>query len=854
MKWKFIYIITIILPVIFSCHKKEKRAAIVQGVSDTLALYRKSTLKNIRYNIRFAIPEEKEKEILASETITFVHDKKPLTFLTLDFKEAPGKIKRLWSNNREIPIVFDNEHLIIDKAFLQQGSNSIKIDFIAGNGALNRRDDYLYTLFVPDRARTVFPCFDQPDLKAVFTLSITIPQNWAAIANGKLIDSSLNGNRKTINFAPTDQLPTYLFSFVAGKFKTAKEQWNGSEIELLYRETDSEKVATSLQPVFEQYKKYISFYEQWTGIPFPFQKHGMVAIPDFQFGGMEHPGAIMLQSATLFLTKDATDGQLNNRAQLLAHEVAHMWFGDLVTMSWFSDVWMKEVFANFMADKATVARNNAQGFALKFLTDHLPYAYSTDRTPGANPIRQPLDNLENAGTLYGNIIYHKAPVMMRQLENRMGADSFKSGVQAYLKQYAYSNASWPDLIAILAKHTSANLQTWNTVWVNEPGRPVFDYTVQYEKDQVAALTISQQPELGAERVWPQSFDINFYYDRGLVRTINVADSLALQSIDRAFERKRPQFILFNASGMGYGVWPVDTSLYRHLFTINNYVNRASAYITLYENMLNGRYKKPQELLQLFAAGLGSETIELNLRLLTGYISTIYWEFLLPATRRSLAAKLEEQVWAAMNRQKNPNNKKILFGCYQQVFETDGAVKKLYAIWNTQQPPPLVILKEDDYTNLAFALALRNNSTALLEQQRNRIKDPDRSKRFEIIMPALSADTVVRNAFFEGLSKRSNRTNESAISVALGYLHHPLRQPSAEQYLQKTLELLPEIQQTGDIFFPGNWLQASFGNYQSRNAYAIVQQFLQQHPDLKDNLKAKILQSTDNLRRAQTIIR
>ena len=306
--------------------------------------------------------------------------------------------------------------------------------------------------------------------------------------------------------------------------------------------------------------------------------------------------------------------------------------------------------------------------------------------------------------------------------------------------------------------------------------------------------------------------------------------------------------------MGYGVWPVDTSLYRHLFTINNYVNRASAYITLYENMLNGRYKKPQELLQLFAAGLGSETIELNLRLLTGYISTIYWEFLLPATRRSLAAKLEEQVWAAMNRQKNPNNKKILFGCYQQVFETDGAVKKLYAIWNTQQPPPLVILKEDDYTNLAFALALRNNSTALLEQQRNRIKDPDRSKRFEIIMPALSADTVVRNAFFEGLSKRSNRTNESAISVALGYLHHPLRQPSAEQYLQKTLELLPEIQQTGDIFFPGNWLQASFGNYQSRNAYAIVQQFLQQHPDLKDNLKAKILQSTDNLRRAQTIIR
>ncbi|ANH81401.1 aminopeptidase [Niabella ginsenosidivorans] len=854
MKWKLIYVAIILFPAVLSCHKKEKSAGVSQGVSDTLAAYRKSTLKNIRYHLQFNIPEEKDKDIVAGETVSFTCDKKPQNFLAFDFKEDPGKIKKIWSNNQEIPIVFDKEHLIIDKAFLQRGANTIRIDFIAGNGALNRRGNYLYTLFVPDRARTVFPCFDQPDLKAVFTLSITIPQSWAGIANGKLTGVLLNGNRKTLDFAPTDQLPTYLFSFAAGKFNRATEQWKGSEIELLYRETDSEKVATSLQPIFEQYKKYVTFYEQWTGIPFPFQKHGMVAIPDFQFGGMEHPGAILLQSATLFLTKDATDGQLNNRAQLLAHEVAHMWFGDLVTMNWFSDVWMKEVFANFMADKATIAPDNAQGFALKFLTDHLPYAYATDRTPGANPIRQPLDNLENAGTLYGNIIYHKAPVMMRQLEKLMGEDPFKTGVREYLRQYAYNNASWPDLINLLAKHTPVNLQAWNKVWVNEPGRPVFDYTIRYEKTQIAAFTIAQKPESGNDRVWQQSFDISFYYDNGLVKTINVNDSLALQSIDRAFERKRPRFIQFNASGLGYGVWPVDTAMCPRLFTIRNYINRASAYITLYENMLNSRYKNPEELLQLFTSGLSSETVELNIRLLTGYISTIYWEFLLPATRQSLAAKLEGQVWTAMNQQKNPNNKKMLFGCYQNLFETAGAVKKMYTIWNTQQPPPNVVLKEDDYTNLAFALVLRSNDPSVLQQQLSRIKDPDRRKRFELIMPALSADTAVRKAFFEGLSKRANRSNESAVSVALSYLHHPLRQPSAELYLEQTLELLPEIQQTGDIFFPGNWLQASFGYYQSKTAYAIVEQFLQKHPRLQDHLKAKILQSTDNLRRARTIAR
>ncbi|SDD87316.1 aminopeptidase N [Niabella drilacis] len=839
-----------------SCNKRPKKAAISKGVSELLALSREQTLTDLHYELSFDIPGRPAAAITLKEELSFHYTAATGAPLLLDFKEDPKKLKKITVNGKETPVRCDNEHIIIDARLLKKGANRIHLDLIAGDGALNRREEFLYTLFVPDRARTVFPCFDQPDLKATFTLSLAIPPDWVAIANGRLRDSAIRNGQKFLRFAPSDKISTYLFSFAAGKFRIARERWRDDEIEFLYRETDPEKINSSLHAIFEQYKKMVEFNEQWTGIAYPFQKHGMVAIPDFQFGGMEHPGAILLQASTLFLTGDATEGQLNSRSHLLAHEIAHMWFGDLVTMNWFSDVWMKEVFANFMADKATATPHHEQGFSLKFLTDHLPPAYAIDRTAGANPIRQPLDNLEKAGTLYGGIIYHKSPVMMRQLEELMGAAAFQKGVQTYLKTYAFKNASWPDLISILDELAPADLHAWNAVWVNEPGRPVFDYKAEYAPagGPVTGFTVFQKAESGSNRVWPQRFDISFYY-KGLVRTVTVSDSLSAQEVPRALDRKQPLFIQFNASGMGYGVWPIDTAMLPHLFSIDNYVSRASAYISLYENMLNGRYTTPLQLLRLFESGLARETVELNMRLLTGYISTIYWNFIAPQQRSRWTGQLENSIWKALLQQKSSNNKKILFGCYQSVFGTEPATARLYSIWYSQEPPANVVLKEEDYTNLAFALALRSKtSDKLLQQQLLRIKDPDRAKRFRIIMPALSVDPVVRDRFFAGLQQRENRSNESAVSAALSYLHHPLRQPSAEKYLQQTLRLLPEIQSTGDIFFPGNWLQSSFGSYQSASADHIVTSFLQNDRTLNSSLKAKVLQGTDNLKRAQVIIR
>jgi len=166
----------------------------------------------------------------------------------------------------------------------------------------------------------------------------------------------------------------------------------------------------------------------------------------------------------------------------------------------------------------------------------------------------------------------------------------------------------------------------------------------------------------------------------------------------------------------------------------------------------------------------------------------------------------------------------------------------------------VKLKEDDYTALAFSLALRNFAdTGILKRQLERITNPDRRKRFEFMIPALSADPVIRDAFFDSLSDRKNREKESNVVSALYYLHHPLRQEQSVRYLQKSLDMLEEIQETGDIFFPQSWLQAILSNYQRADAAQTINSFLQARPDYNPKLKAKILQAADPVFRAQKLV-
>ncbi|MBO0936650.1 aminopeptidase [Fibrella sp. HMF5335] len=830
----------------------QHKPALETGVSKTLAMHRKQTIDRLTYALQFTIPAQKQQPISASETIGFnwKGDNQPVQ---LDFKEQRDHLQRLSVNGRDVPISFEKEHILLLPNQLKAGTNQVVIQFTAGNLSLNRNDDFLYTLLVPDRARTVFPCFDQPDLKASFQLTLTIPATWHAMTNAALLDSSRTADQQTLRFGTTEPISTYLFSFAAGRFDRITQQRNGRTMHFLHRETDSTKLRLSLEPIFATHANALTFLEAYTQIPYPFAKFDFVAIPDFQYGGMEHIGAIQYRSASLFLDNGATRDQMLSRATLIAHETAHMWFGDLVTMRWFDDVWMKEVFANFMADKITQVSMPGGNYDLEFLIAHFPAAYDVDRTEGANPIGQPLANLQEAGTLYGGIIYHKAPIMMRQLERLMGKEALRDGLRAYLKKYAFGNASWPDLIAILDAYTPADLQRWNQVWVNKTGRPRFSYQLQAANHKITRLSLSQVAEAGPNQQWPQLFEVALVYpDHVDELTVNMNEPTVM--LPQAVGKAEPLFVVFNASGQGYGLFPVDERMLPNLAKLVNPVTRAAAYINLYENMLSGMSVTPAQLATLYQQQVAQEHEELNVRLLTTQLSDIVWRFTRPENRAALAASVEQAVWQALQQEPRAGNKKLLFRCYQSIALSTEARDRLYAIWKQEQPPAGVTLTEDDYTSLALALAVRDYpAEGLLQQQLARIKNPDRRKRLQFMMPALSANEQERDAFFASLSDVTNREREAYVTAALGYLHHPLRAGTSAKYLRPSLDLLETIQRTGDIFFPESWLRATLGSYQTPEVAGLVRTFLTERPDYNPRLKAKLLQAADTPFRAAKLL-
>ena len=827
------------------------------GVSYALAVHRSAILRDIRYDLSFSILAANAADggmrppVLGVETISFVLLPHAGTIL-LDFKAPVSSLLWMRVNGRAAALSLQNEHLVIPTGLLHAGADSVAIGFIAGDAALNRNNEFLYTLLVPDRARTIFPCFDQPDLKAVFTLSLTLPAGWSAMANAPLRDSTARGDSCRFRFLPSDRISTYLFSFVAGKWSSDSRVVDGRPMRFLYRETDSTKLRLSLDSIFRIEGQALHFMETYTGIRYPFQKFDLVAVPDFQFGGMEHAGAILYKASSLFLDSGATREQLLGRSKLLAHETAHMWFGDLVTMSWFNDVWMKEVFANFMADKLSNVTFPDGKYDLKFLTAHYPAAYNVDRTAGTHPIRQRLDNLQEAGSLYGSIIYDKAPIVMRQLEWVIGSEGFRKGLGDYLRRYAGRNAGWSDLIRSLQPYTRTDLSAWSAVWVDGAGRPSLSFKLRMENDRIVNLSILQRGEDGSSRVWPQVFSVALVYpDR--VDTCMVQMNAPVVRVAGATGKAVPQCVILNADGHGYGLFEVDGRSAKWLLrdSAAGPVLRATAYINLYENMLAGHSITPRQLLAFDRQELYREPEELNLALLLDQVNSVFWRFLPAGARDSVAPGLEQDCWRAMEKAPSDNEKKLLFRGYSNIVLSREGADRLFYIWRDKRPPAGVQLSEDDYTALAAALAIRNypGYSSILQDQLGRIQNSDRRERWLWLQPALSNDVAERDRFFAGLKDAGNRRKEAWVLSALGYLHHPLRAAASEKYLPATLDWLEDIQRTGDVFFPQSWLAASFGYYQTASAAAVVKRFLEAHPGYNPKLKAKVLQATDNLSRA-----
>ena len=847
-------IILMILILCFSCESKQ--VAINPGVSWELAQHRKQTISNIRYEIELDIPGDMNKPIHGSETIRFQLSKTDKD-IVLDFRQPSNYIHNVTMQGEAIDYQAESEHIVIPAQHFKTGENEVTIQFRAGDMSLNRNEEFLYTLFVPDRAATAIPCFDQPNLKGKYTLTLHTPLDWNALANGPLIKEEKSKNSRTFYFGETKPVSTYILAFATGKFDIITQSRNGYEMTMFHRETDSAKVARNADAIFDLHGDALEWMENYTGIKYPFQKFDFALIPGFQYGGMEHPGAIFYKDASLFLESSATKSQYLSRAGLIAHETAHMWFGDLVTMNWFDDVWTKEVFAGFMGGKIVNPAFPEINHDLRFLGNYAS-AYGVDRSQGANQIRQPLENLNMAGTLYGSIIYAKAPVVMKHLELMVGEETFQKGMQTYLSTYAFENATWPDLIKILDDLSEEDLTSWSQVWVDEPDRPTIEMDIKIDKnDRMLTLGLEQSDPKKKNRKWMQHFNLRLGYDDG-EKILPVYMNKRRVTVHDVKGLPLPNYILSNGKGVGYGYFKMDDAsrsyLLANLPEIKDPMVRGTAWLNIWDDMLYG-HAKPSQVIELGLKALESENDILNIQRILGRINSAYWSYLTQEQRIGLAEKLEKSYQSHLDRAESISLKSTFFRSLRSITLTDSGYTWLKRIWAKEESISGLPLSERDYIALASELALRGKSDnqAILNSQLDRINNPDRKARFAFIMPALSNEENVRDEFFESIKKEENRAREPWVQSAVGYLNHPIRAVSAEKYILPSLELLEEIQRTGDIFFPARFISATLGGHQSENAVQIVNSFLDDRPDYSSQLKLKILQAADGLYRSANIL-
>ena len=791
-----------------------KAQMLVKGVSKELAEHRKANISQVVYDLTFNIPSKPYESVKGKAIISFNLEVRE--DVVLDFQgQIDGSCYIHDENDKRhaTDILYQDEHIIIPMELLTEGKNKIELPFIANDKALNRNDDYMYTLFVPDMARSVFPCFDQPDLRAVFVTTLKVPSGWKTMASDNVC-----------------QLPTYLYSFVAGKFQEKSTVHNGRRMRALYRESDPDKVA-QLDQVFDEASQALDWMEGYTGIACPFKEYGLVILPGYQFGGMEHPGAIQMNDRRIFLEKQATQEEKMARMELIAHETAHLWFGDLVSLKWFEDVWAKEVMANFLASKMVRRSFPDINHDLNFLKTYQTRAIAIDRTEGTHPIAQELTNMSDARLLYDNIIYDKAPVMLRMLEETMGAPEMQTGLQKYLNDHVFKNASWDELVSALDEAApSANVKQFSEVWVKQKGMPTIHTT--YKNGH---LVITQNDPYHRGIVWPQKFQVRLVYDLGTSRTITVDMKEATRTIR---VNDKPDYIIPNYNGKGYGHFTLDNEyavlLPKRLITTRSDLHRYALLQTIHDNYLLGRIPPIH-----FAELNRMMMTEQNPLIISATIDHMFRiAFDMPAEQRKT---LELCMMDLIDKNPSKDMRQLMIRKLSTHATAPELIDRIYTIWQQHNDP---LLSEQDYMNMAYRLAILRSDTSspILAAQRKRLKTDDERREFDYISRVCTSDPMLRVRLFNEMLKPQNREKEPWALKAFQLLNADVYEPQSNVYIESGLKSLQYIEQTSDIFFPTNWLKALLAEHKSREARLTVEKFINNNPNYPEHLRRKILEA------------
>jgi len=840
-----------------------------EGVSRELARERARLVTNLRYAVHLNL-EKGASRLQGRETVTFTLSEAPAE-LALDFRDlnakglaTAGEAGNLKVNGAATGLVHSNGHILLAGSHLHRGENRVELDFSSGVAEANRaitryvdtqdQSEYLYSLFVPMDASLAFPCFDQPDLKARFTLTVTAPADWQVVANTEIVWRLHRGQQRMFKFAETKPISTYLFAFAAGPFVKLSAAPGAAPLALYVRKSQAARAQEEWAGVAETTRRGMGKMAAFFAQPFPFSKYDQVLLPGFPYGGMEHAGATFLNEDAVLFRSAPTVNDYSRRTELVLHELAHQWFGDFVTMRWFDDLWLKEGFAQYMAFHTRAELEEPGPVWKRFYESIKPLAYRIDATRGTTPIYQEIANLKDAKSAYGAIVYQKAPSLLRLLSFNIGEDSFREGVRLFLKEHAWANAEWSDLIGAFSRASRRDLTPWADAWVKRRGMPVVE--AKWECDdagRIASFGLSQRDALDEGRVWPVRTQILLGYRDGRTEPMTASFDSARASLAEAIGKSCPAWVFGNNEDHSYGLFLLDETsrqaIVEQLPRIADSFRRTLLWGALWDSLRESRMA-PLDYIRLGLKLLPAENdAELGISIL-GHVRAAWSDYLSAEQRAAMAEELEDFLLARMQQSESLDARTASYRGLVGSGTTGRARSVLKDLLAARMEIPGVPLRQRDRWNIVASLQAQGDSDAadLLEAEARRDNSAD-GRKYAWVAGAGVARAENKQKYFEQFLGGS--VPEDWVTAGMPYFNYWTQPDLTLPFLKPALEALPKLKRERKIFFVLNWLDGFLGGQNSPAALGAADDFLQTG-EIDGDLRLKVLEARDELARTVKI--
>jgi aminopeptidase N len=521
---------------------------------------------------------------------------------------------------------------------------------------------YLYTQFeVPD-SRRVFAVFEQPDLKATFAFTVTAPAAWKVVSNSPTpepepVPSTGSGtalDKAVWRFAPTPILSSYVTALVAGPYQSVHSELtssNGRVIPLGIYARKSLFEFLDAEYIFEKTRQGFEFYESIFDYAYPFEKYDQLFVPEFNAGAMENAGAITFTETYVFRSK-VTDAIKERRVVTILHELAHMWFGDLVTMKWWNDLWLNESFAEYISTLATAEATEWHEAWTTFQAMEKSWAYRQDQLPSTHPVVATINDLEDVQVNFDGITYAKGGSVLKQLSAWVGRDAFLAGVGAYFRKHEYGNTELADLLAELETTSGRDLASWSKLWLETAGVNTLRPEIETSEDgTISSFAVLQSSHPDYPTIRPHRMAIGFYeLDGGrLTRTERVELDVDGErtEVPELVGTSRPSLVLLNDDDLAYAKIRLDgpslAVAIEHLAGIEDPLARSLVWGSVWDSTRDAE-TRPTDYVRLVLGNIASETESTTIRTTLTQLATVARLYVEPTRRAEVLREVGDSLW------------------------------------------------------------------------------------------------------------------------------------------------------------------------------------------------------------------